>query len=38
VWAVPAVAFDAAPALALTAVAAGLTAVGLAAFRVRDLT
>jgi ABC-2 type transport system permease protein len=34
--AIPAVSFDAGPLLALTAVAAALTAVGLAAFRHRD--
>jgi ABC-2 type transport system permease protein len=36
--AIPAVGFDAGPLLALTAVAAALTAAGLAAFRHRDVT
>jgi ABC-2 type transport system permease protein len=36
--AVPSAAFDAGPVLALTAVAAALTAAGLAAFRRRDIT
>ena len=36
--AIPAVSFEAGPLVALTAIAAGLTAAGMAAFRRRDVT